>query len=78
MEKSVLEPLEHSVPDVAPVWGDCLLIRMTVSDPFEHSDLSVTVRVDIDSLWVVPWDAGGTFRSSYRPAIWRNIWSYVV
>ena len=31
-------------------------------------------------LWMAPWDAGGTFRSSYRPgmAIWRNIWSYVV
>ena len=34
---SVLEPLEHSVPDVTLVWGDCSLIRMTVSDPLEHS-----------------------------------------
>ena len=36
---SVLELLEHSVPEVTLV---CSLIRMTVSDPLEHSVLSVT------------------------------------
>ena len=72
---SVLEPLEHSVPEVTLVWGDCSLIRMTVSDPLEHSGLSMTVHVDMDSLWMAPWDVGGTFRSSYRPgmAIWRAV-----
>ena len=49
MEMSVLEPLEHSVPDVAPVWGDCLLIKMTVLDPLEHSGLGLTDHVDLDS-----------------------------
>ena len=45
---SVLEPLEHSVPDVALVRGDCSLIKMTVSDPLEHSGLGVTDNVDLD------------------------------
>ena len=44
---SVLEPLEHSVPDVALVWGVCSLIKMTMSDPLEHSGLGVTVHVDM-------------------------------
>ena len=76
----VLEPLEHSVPEVTLVWGDCSLIKMTVtqmtvSDPLEHSGLGVTVHVDMDSLWMAPWDAGGTLRSSYRSgmAIWRDV-----
>ena len=45
----MLEPLEYSVPDVAPVWGDCFLIKMTVLDPLEHSGLGVTDNVDLDS-----------------------------
>ena len=45
----MLEPLEHSVPDVAPVWGDCSLIKMTVLDPLERSGLGVTDNVDLDS-----------------------------
>ena len=49
MEMSVLGPLEHSVADVAPVWGDCSLIKMTVLDPLEHSGLGVTDHVDLDS-----------------------------
>ena len=53
---------------------------MTVSDPLEHLGLGVTVHVDKDSLWMVPWDAGGTLRSSYRPgmAIWRDVLCCVV
>ena len=80
VEMSALEPLGNSVPDVALAGGDCSLIRMTESDLLVHSGLSVTVHVDMDYSWMAPWDAGGTFRSSYRPgmAIWRNIWSYVV
>ena len=87
----VLEPLEHSVLEIALdgeldgelVWGDCSLIKltvtqMTVSDPLEH--LGLGVHVDIDSLWMTPWDAGGTLRSSYRPgmAIWRDVLCCVV
>ena len=60
----MLEPLD--VADVAPVWGDCSLIRMTVSDPLEDSGLGVTVLVDMDSLRMAPWDAGGTLRRTYR------------
>ena len=54
MEMSVLESLEHSVPDVAPVWGDCSLFEMTVSELLEHSGLVVTVHVDVDSFWLAP------------------------
>ena len=77
---SVLEPLEHSVPEVALVWSDCSLIKTTVSDPLEHLGLSVTVHVDMDSLWRAPWDAGGMLRIRYRPgmAIWRDVLCCVV
>ena len=101
--QSGLGPLEYSVPDVAPFLGDCLVIRMTVSDPLEQSGLGVTdsidldgghldssgwitalddrpmagitvreptehsvLDVDMDSLWMAPWDAGGTFRIGSR------------
>ena len=77
---SVLEPFEHSVPEVTLVWSDCSLIEMSVSDPLEHSGLGVTVHVDMDSLWMAPWDAGGILRSGYRPgmAIWRDVLCCVV
>ena len=69
-----MEPLEHSVPDVALVRGDCSFIRVTESDPLDHSGLGVTVHVDMDSLMMAPWDAGGTLRSTYRHRmdIWRD------
>ena len=75
VEMSVLGPLESLVPDVAPVWGDCSLFVMTVSDPLEHSGLDVTVHLDVNSFWVAPWDAGGTLSSNYRPgvAVWRAV-----
>ena len=77
---SALEPLEHSVPDVALVRGDCSFIRMTESDPLDHSGLSVTVHVDMNSLRMAPWDAGGTLRSTYRHRmdIWRDVLCCVV
>ena len=80
VEMSVLGPLESSVPDVVPVWGDCLLFEMTVSDPLERSGLDVTVHVDVDSFWLAPWDAGGTLSSNYRPrvAVWRAVLCSVV
>ena len=34
-----LEPLEHSVPDRAPIGGANPFVRMSVSDPLEHSGL---------------------------------------
>ena len=110
--QSGLGPFEFSVPDVAPLWGDCLVIRMTVSDPLEKSGLGVTgsidldcghldssvwitalddrpmagitvlapiehsvLDVDMDSLWMAPWDAGGTFRNGSRSelAVRRDI-----
>ena len=44
-----MEPLEHSVPDVAPAWGDYSLIKMTVLNPLDHSGLGVTDNVDLVS-----------------------------
>ena len=66
---SVLEPLEHSFPDVALDWDDRSLIKMAVSDPLEPDD------VDLDPLWMAPWDAGGTLGTGSRPgiAIWRDV-----
>ena len=42
--------------------------------PVRAFGLSVTVHVDMDSLWMAPWDAGETFRSGYQPgmAVWRD------
>ena len=37
-----MEPLEHSVPNVAPVLGSSSFIRMVVSNPLEHSGLHQT------------------------------------
>ena len=74
-------PMEGApVPDVAPVWGDCSLIGMAVSDPLEHSGLGVTVHEDMDSLRMAPWDAGGTLRRTYRHgmAVWRDVLCCVV
>ena len=65
----VLELLEHSVPDVALDWGDRSLIKMAVSDPLEHSGLGETDDVDLDPLWMAPWDAGGTLGTGSRPGI---------
>ena len=57
----VLESIEHSVPEKAlddrPMVG--------ILDPLEHSVLDV----DMDSLWMAPWDAGGTFRIGSRPKV---------
>ena len=73
--RTILESLEHSVPDVVLVRGDCSFIRMTELDPLEHSGLSVTVHVDMDSRRRAPWDAGGTLRSTnrHRMAIWKDV-----
>ena len=38
-EISVLEPLEHSVPEVSLEGGDSLIDQVAMSDPLEHSDL---------------------------------------
>ena len=57
---SVLEPLEHSVPD-ALVWGDCSLVKMTVSDPLEH----LSARLN----WTFP---GRVFR---RARVARKNWT---
>ena len=49
---------------------------ITVLEPLEHSVLVV----DMDSQWMAPWDAGGTFRIGSRPkmAIRRDILCCVV
>ena len=41
----------------------------------EHSDCVVTDHVDLDSLWMAPWDAGGTLGGSCRPTVptWRTV-----
>ena len=58
-----LDPLDSSVLitalDGRPMAG------ITVLEPLQQSVLDV----DMDSLWMAPWDAGGTFRISSRPEI---------
>ena len=56
----VLESIEHSVPEKA--LDDRPMRGITVLEPLEHSVLDV----DTDSLWMAPWDAGGTFRIGSR------------
>ena len=34
-----MEPLEHSVPDLAPLRNVSSFLQMTASDPLEHSGL---------------------------------------
>ena len=68
----VLELIEHLVPEKAldnrPMAG------IAVLDPLEHSVLGV----DMDSLWMTPWDAGGTFRIDARPEVAIRRADYVV
>ena len=45
----IMEPLDHSVLATTSVW-----------EPLERLNCVVTDHVDIDSLWMAPWDAGGT------------------
>ena len=74
----VMGPLEHSVLamtlDVRP------LMELSVWEPLEHSDCVVTDHVDLDSLWMAPWDAGGTLSDSCRPTVatWRTVFCLVV
>ena len=65
----VMEPLEHSVLATISMW-----------EPLEHSNYIVTDHVDIDSLGMAPWDAGGTLGDSCRPfvASWRTVFRSVV
>ena len=59
----VLESIEHSVPEKA--LDDRPMAGIAVLNPLEHSVLDV----DMDSLWMAPWDAGGTFRIGSRPEV---------
>ena len=70
----VLEPLEHSVPEKA--LDDRPMTGIAVLEPLEHS----APDVDMDSLWMAPWDAGGTCRIGSRSevAIRRDILRCVV
>ena len=43
--RTVLEPLEHSVPDLAPIRSASPFIRMAASDPLEHSGMTSTEDV---------------------------------
>ena len=79
----VLEPLEHSVlgepPDGGPMVGAPVLVSIEHSVPemalddqpmagiaaLEHSVLNV----DMNSLWMAPWDAGETFQIGFRPEV---------
>ena len=70
----VLEPLENSVPEKA--LDDRPMAGIAVLDLPKHSVLDV----NMNSLWMAPWDAGGTFRIGSRPevAIRRDRLSWVV
>ena len=65
----VMETLEHSILAPTSVW-----------EPLEHSNCVVTDHVDIDSLWMAPWDAGRTLGDSCRPSVvtWRTVFRSVV
>ena len=71
-------PLEHSV--LATTLDVRLLMELSVWEPLEHSDCVVTDHVDLDSLWMAPWDAGGTLGDSGRPTVatWRTVFRSVV
>ena len=57
----VLEPSEHSVPEEA--LDDRHMVGFAARDPLQYS----VFDVDMISLWMAPWDAGGTFRIGSRP-----------
>ena len=59
----VQESIDHSVPEKA--LDDRPMVGIAVLDPLEHSVLDV----DMDSLWMVPWDYGGTLRIGSRPEV---------
>ena len=59
----VLELIEHSVPEKA--LDDRSMAGIVVLDPLEHSVLDV----HMDSLWMAPWDTGGTFQIGPRPEV---------
>ena len=64
-EHLVMEPLKHSVP--VTTLDVRLLLELSVWEPLEHSDHVVTVHVYLDSLWMAPWDAGGTLGGGCWP-----------
>ena len=57
----VLEPLEHLVPEKA--LDDQPMVGFAARDPLDYS----VFDVDMISLWMAPWDTGGTFRIGSRP-----------
>ena len=59
----VLESIEHSVPEKA--LDDRPVAGIAVLDPPKHSVLDV----NMNSLWMAPWDAGGTFQIGSRPEV---------
>ena len=50
-----MEPLEHSFPEKA--LDDRPMVGFAARDPLEYS----VFDVDMISLWMAPWDAGGMF-----------------
>ena len=52
-----LDPLDSSV--LITALDDRPMAGITVLEPLEH----LVLDVDMDSLWMAPWDAGGTFLS---------------
>ena len=75
VEMSVLEPLEHSDPDVAPVRGDCSLIKMTVLGLLEHSGLGVTDKVARMSRLLLMAPSANLGRCPRRPSCRRYWWT---
>ena len=71
----VLEPLEHSVlgetPDGGPMVGAPVLesIEHLVPEKAIDDRPMAGIDVDMDSLWMAPWDAGGTFQIGSRPEV---------
>ena len=65
----VMGPLEHSVLAIILVW-----------ESLEHLHCVVTDHVDLDFLWMAPWDAGRTLGDSCRLSVatWRTVFHSVI
>ena len=58
----------------------CLVLILLLHSDCVVTDCVVTDHVDLDSLWMAPWDAGGTLGDSCRPTVatWRTVFRSVV
>ena len=84
IEHSVLgKPLVNSLKEPMPVmkWLEqVILATVSVWEPLDHLHFVVSDHVDFDSVWMAPWDAGGTLGDSCRLCVtfWRTLLRSVI